>query len=147
MKTCSKCKKEKLITDFYIKERKSGRLHAQCKNCYRQQRKINYASHYEKYQESYRNRARDYRNKLREEFRGNLSKYMEDKYCVDCSEADPVVLELDHIDPKDKLFSISQSVRLGHRWEAVEKELRKCRVLCSNCHKRRTAKQFSWHNN
>jgi hypothetical protein len=40
-------------------------------------------------------------------------------------------LEFHHVDPEEKEFSISTRMS----WEAVEKELLKCRLVCSNCHR------------
>jgi hypothetical protein len=40
-------------------------------------------------------------------------------------------LEFHHRDPREKDFEISSRMN----WEAVELELRKCILLCSNCHK------------
>jgi len=74
-----------------------------------------------------------------------MIEYLADKTCVDCGEHDIRVLELDHLDPQLKKFTISQAVRLGKGWEEVEQELKKCQILCANCHKKRTAKQFSWY--
>ena len=41
-------------------------------------------------------------------------------------------LHFDHRDPKNKLFSISN----GHRysWKKILAEIKKCRILCANCH-------------
>ncbi len=74
-----------------------------------------------------------------------MLEYLEDKACAICGESDLVVLEMDHIDPSSKFFSISQAVKLGHSWAIILEELAKCRVLCANCHKRHTAKQFGWY--
>jgi 5-methylcytosine-specific restriction endonuclease McrA len=43
-------------------------------------------------------------------------------------------LELHHIDPKQKEFSIGQS---GHSraWSRVQQELDKCILVCANCHR------------
>lgn len=41
-------------------------------------------------------------------------------------------LEFHHLDPKEKDFGISGKV-LG--WERIKKELEKCTLLCSNCHR------------
>ena len=41
-------------------------------------------------------------------------------------------LEFHHVDPKEKDFGISGKV-LG--WERIKKELEKCVLLCSNCHR------------
>lgn len=56
--------------------------------------------------------------------------------CVECGEDDPLVLEFDHL--ADKRADISTLVRSTAPWDQVLRELRKCQVLCSNCHKRKT---------
>jgi len=44
----------------------------------------------------------------------------------------PAALTFDHIDPSTKIFNVSD---YGQRsWEAIIKEIAKCRVLCANCH-------------
>lgn len=42
-------------------------------------------------------------------------------------------LEFHHRDAKKKDFAISKNA--NRRWEVVEREVRKCDLLCSNCHK------------
>lgn len=145
MKTCTKCNLTKEDSNFFIRDKAAGRLHAQCKDCYKQQRSQNYANHYQKYRESYLARAKLRREKLRLEFRKNMLNYMSGKSCIDCGENDVQVLELDHRDPDEKTFTISQAVKLGYSWEEVEGELIKCVVRCANCHKRRTAQQYGWY--
>ncbi len=147
MKTCSKCSLAKSEKDFFIKDKKNNRLHAHCKDCYREHRKTYYKQHYAKYGELYRQRARDQRALLRKEFRDNMLEYLSSKECVECHENDWRVLEFDHLDPTQKSFSISQAVKLGYRWPDVKKEIKKCRILCSNCHKKHTAVQASWYKN
>ena len=71
--------------------------------------------------------------------------YLNKHHCVVCGEHGIRTLELDHIDPKTKKFSISQAVRLGYSWEQIEQEIEKCRVLCANCHKKHTAEQAGWY--
>jgi hypothetical protein len=43
-------------------------------------------------------------------------------------------LDFHHIDPKAKDFSISDIGRKIRSWEVIIDELRKCVVLCKNCH-------------
>ena len=74
-----------------------------------------------------------------------MLEYLSDKSCADCGESDIRVLELDHLDPTTKVFSISQAVKLGHSWNSVMNEINKCQILCANCHKKRTAQQFGWY--
>jgi hypothetical protein len=145
MKTCSKCGITKALSDFFIRNKKTGRLHAQCKQCYQQHRQLYQAQHYQKYRNNYLARAKERREKLRREFQNNLTEYLADKRCELCDENDIRVLEFDHIDPTRKRFSISQGVKLGYSWKEIQKEIKRCRILCANCHKKHTANQFGWY--
>jgi hypothetical protein len=62
--------------------------------------------------------------------------------CVDCGESDPVVLEFDHIGG-DKKYSICRMMYMS--LETILSEIDKCEVVCSNCHKKRTAKKGNFH--
>ncbi len=145
MRICSKCKLKKPENDYYVKDSKSGRLHAQCKACYKAHRSINYRKHYETYKEEYRLRAKLRRFEKRTEYREKLVTYLTGKDCEICGENDIRTLEFDHIRPAEKLFSISQGVRLGYSWSQIENEIKKCRLLCANCHKKHTSDQFGWY--
>lgn len=63
--------------------------------------------------------------------------------CADCGEKDPIVLEFDHLDPKNKNYNISNM--MSYSWEKIEKEIEKCQVVCANCHRRRTASTYNWY--
>ncbi len=63
--------------------------------------------------------------------------------CQDCGITDLVVLEFDHVGPKD--FTISKAVQEGLSKERVAREIAKCEVVCSNCHRRRTASRNPGH--
>jgi hypothetical protein len=56
--------------------------------------------------------------------------------CVDCGEADVMVLDFDHLG--DKLFGIAQGIR-DRSLQALLYEMAKCEVVWANCHRRRTA--------
>lgn len=147
MKQCTKCSKLKPKTEFYVKDKKSGRLHAQCKTCYKEHRKSTYKEHYEKYRNEYLERGKIRRAKLRAEFRSNMLKFLDGKACIKCGENDIRVLELDHIDATQKDFSISHAVRIGKNWIQVQEEIKKCQILCANCHKIKTAEEYGWYKN
>jgi protein-arginine kinase activator protein McsA len=51
-------------------------------------------------------------------------------YCS-CIEA----MDFHHIDPSTKNFSISQVIANPKKWNVVVEELRRCVLLCSNCHR------------
>lgn len=128
-----------------MRSKSTGKLHAQCKQCYKTHRETYAAEHYSKYQESYRERAKIRRAKFRRQFQINLLTYLADKECVLCGENDVRVLEFDHLDPANKAYDISRVSRLGYSWERTLLEINKCRILCANCHKKHTAQQFKWY--
>lgn len=69
--------------------------------------------------------------------------FLEKNPCVECGESDPVVLELDHLDPTEKTSNVSDLMNRS-RMELLMEELAKCQVMCANCHRKKTAKQFGW---
>ncbi|HEX6621326.1 MAG TPA: helix-turn-helix transcriptional regulator, partial [Solirubrobacteraceae bacterium] len=62
--------------------------------------------------------------------------------CVDCGEADPVLLEFDHL--HEKTASISVLLSQAATSKAIEAEIARCEVVCTNCHRRRTATRGGW---
>jgi len=53
--------------------------------------------------------------------------------CSICGLVDnPAVYDFHHRDPKEKDVGISQA----KSWAAIEKELEKCDLVCSNCHRK-----------
>lgn len=80
----------------------------------------------------------------RTELKLKLWAYKLEHPCVDCGEADPVVLTFDHKDKKKG--AIANLVHtMAHRkfaWEKILAEIAKCEVRCFNCHMRRTAIQL-----
>jgi hypothetical protein len=68
-----------------------------------------------------------------------LWELLERSSCKDCGLADPRVLEFDHLPEFDKKFVIARAVSGSTRaWKSIQKEIDKCEVVCSNCHKIRT---------
>lgn len=58
--------------------------------------------------------------------------------CADCGNDDFRVLEFDHIDQSTKSFNVSDGLSRGYLLAALLTEIKKCRVLCANCHRIRT---------
>lgn len=63
--------------------------------------------------------------------------------CVNCGNDQFPILEFHHKDGVDKDFQLSSYRFL--RWEAFKKEVLKCELLCSNCHKLRHAEDANYH--
>ena len=89
------------------------------------------------------NRLKPLRARQKQERRaragGRVYAYLLRHPCVDCGEADPVVLEFDHV-RGGKLANVSLLVADGFDWRAIAPEIEKCEVRCANCHRRREAR-------
>ena len=109
-KICPTCKEEKEeIEGFGYHNRKTGLIRSICKDClYTIQKK----------------RWKDRKRKVVELFGGKCSKCGYNKNLA--------ALQFHHLDPTQKEYSFSQ-LKL-YKWEIVIKELKKCIMLCSNCH-------------
>ncbi len=77
------------------------------------------------------------KNKLRrEEMRKFIREIKTNNACSDCKMVYPYyVMDFDHLG--DKQYLISRLVNLGSR-KALEIEVQKCEIVCSNCHRMRT---------
>ena len=59
--------------------------------------------------------------------------------CSDCNISDPRVLEFDHLPMYEKKFDIARAIAGSTRsWNSILTEIKKCDIVCSNCHKIRT---------
>jgi hypothetical protein len=56
--------------------------------------------------------------------------------CVDCGEKDIDVLEFDHV-RGEKKAAIGVMVQEGYSVDMLLKEISKCEIRCSNCHRKR----------
>lgn len=66
-----------------------------------------------------------------------LKWFSENGPCRVCGSSDN--LEVDHVNPSEKSFSI----HWGMRWDALEVELKKCQALCERCHDNKSAAEKS----
>ena len=61
------------------------------------------------------------------------------KPCMDCRMVyPPYVMDFDHRNAEDKLFSIARLVRDNRSKEKLLLEIEKCDLVCANCHRERT---------
>lgn len=62
--------------------------------------------------------------------------------CADCDYLfPPVCMDFDHLPGAGKLAGISKMVRTGWPEAKILLEVKKCEVVCSNCHRLRTMKR------
>lgn len=123
MKLCRECNRSELDTEFY------ARTVSLCKDC---ERKKNRA-----WKQANKERASIYHRQWKDQRYALVAKYKQ-KPCADCGGTFPdICMDFDHIS-NDKVDCISSLVRSGASLEALEAEMRKCELVCSNCHRIRT---------
>ena len=107
-KTCSTCKVEKTLADFYRKN------HSQCKKChYEDTHARRLVKHHER---------KDYFLKLL----GVCCAHCKGVFPKEC-------YDFHHVDPTKKEFHFN--TMYSHSMDKLEKEVSKCVLLCSNCHR------------
>lgn len=141
MKKCSSCKTDKEEDCFHNNNFKKDGLASECKEC----KKNNYIIRRDADDGTLKKKETENRKKRSLRIKQFVYDYLLNHPCVDCGENDPIVLEFDHI--SDKSESISVMVKNRKTIKSIQQEINKCEVRCSNCHKRRTAKQFGWYKN
>lgn len=136
-KTCTNCGQTKPLEDFHRnKNTKDGRAYS-CKPC------MNQAVGRRHKDPVYRERQETQAAKKTKANREFLWKYLTEHPCEHCGNSDPRVLEFDHIDQNTKTADISYLVYRSPL-ERIQEEIAKCRVLCANCHRIRTAHQLGY---
>ena len=131
---CYRCGEPKPAEEFAWRRKAKGQRDSFCRPC----RSAYGREHYVANRQRYIDQAAMVKRRLRHERTLALIEYFRTHPCVQCGEANPVVLEFDHV--RDKAFDIGQNL-LDHRWEAIVEEIAKCEVVCANCHRRRTAQR------
>ena len=123
MKTCSKCKIEKELTEFDIK---NGKSISRCKDCRRETVNNHYAKNIQQYLD--RNKRTIERNK-------QLLLEAKSRPCSECGGSFlPNLMDLHHRDPKEKEGEITKMAN-NTSTKKFKKELDKCDPLCANCHR------------
>lgn len=138
-KRCAHCKEEKPLDEYAYANKLLKKKQKHCRDC---MRKFNKAS-YERRSEERKAESREYQKSRRESLQLYVWEYLSTHPCIDCGESDPRVLEFDHIAGK-KTRNVSDMVRLGYGIERIQKEIDKCVVRCSNCHRRKTHTERGW---
>ncbi len=125
------CALSKSLDQF--NKRGSG-LQPWCKSCNAARSRTYYADNREKHRKVIRAQTLRYIKRNQEW----IVSYLRAHPCVDCGEADIIVLEFDH--QRDKLANVSSLICEPASPKRLKAEVEKCEVVCANCHRRRTAK-------
>jgi len=134
-KECKRCKEIKDVSNFSKSSRRKDGLQAWCKLCVKKHDHIKYLEDKKKH--------RSWNMSRRDKYYDMVTDYLHEHPCVDCGEANPIVLEFDHRDPTIKDGEVTKLLSYAS-WDRILVEIHKCDVVCSNCHRKRTAKQFGW---
>jgi hypothetical protein len=133
MKRCSKCGESRSLDDFYWKDKSKGLKTSWCKTCKSNWSKERWASGSDK-EANYESKARRV-----ERAREYIWELFKNSKCDDCGLRDPMVFEFDHLG--DKTMDISKMISSNYGLTAIQAEIRKCDIVCANCHKRRTSER------
>ena len=141
MKICTICKKQKPNSGFNKNSSRYDGLQTECIECGKAKSK----KYYEKNKKKMVTQINHSRVERLAEIREKFFFLLKTCYCIDCGEQNPVVLDFDHREPSDKKHEVSKMVHDGYSWKNILKEINKCDVRCSNCHRIKTAKDQNWY--
>jgi hypothetical protein len=152
MKTCSKCHLIKTFDQFQKKNSTKDGYQTQCKKCRKEYTQTYFSNNKLKIQKANRKRyqlnkekylegCKKYRNSIKEE-RKAFYLQLKTAPCMDCGNTfDPECMDFDHRPDEIKLFEISQFAGGGQTRISKNKilaEIKKCDLICSNCHRLHT---------
>lgn len=126
-KYCNKCKNILDVSKFTQSKSRYDGLQSYCQDCMKKYRK----EHYYNNKKEYMNRSRSSVKRLRmfiERYKRIFGK------CHICGESRPWVLDFHHKDPLEKDLEVSKIANFGSV-RRVKDEIRKCSILCANCHR------------
>lgn len=73
-------------------------------------------------------------NARRKELNQEWKKYKATLKCIKCGFSHIAALDFHHVDPKEKEYDVNRLISNG-QFKKAEEELKKCVVLCANCHR------------
>lgn len=127
-KTCCVCSETKLVELFPKDSRAKDGLYPACKVCRKEIKRQSYLKNKEHIMQKQREKRRVVQKWVLQ-FK---------KKCELCPETHPGCLDFHH--EGDKEFGIADMINRNNLNEAskrlILKEIKKCRVLCSNCHRK-----------
>ena len=100
----------------------------------KERQRINKKKWYNKNGDSERSKAKVRQSKRREDFNKFYYDYKSKLSCEICGFSHPASLDFHHLNPDEKEFSINET----RNYTSISKflsEIKKCIVLCANCHR------------
>lgn len=127
MKRCYQCKLELSVESFWKLKRSKDGLQPNCKECGSKSGKICY----------YKNQAnRIKRSSDWQKQKNSFIASLKNKPCIDCGARHHYsMMDFDHID-NNKVMNVSKM--RNKSMDTLLAEIKKCELVCSNCHRLRT---------
>lgn len=138
-KFCFSCSSEVDKSNFGVNKSRRDGLQTQCRAC----KKLGQNKWYRNNKTRHVADVAKRRRNAEIEIIKYIINFLQRHPCVDCGEANPVVLEFDHV-RGNKRGSICDLIRRGCGWNTVSAEIQKCEVRCCKCHRIKTARQFGY---
>ena len=95
-------------------------------------------AYYREYNKGWYQRHREKRiaiaKKRHQEIRDWFRRYKSTLSCIDCGESHPACLHFHHRDRSDKSFNMAHVVGRATSIKQILDEMKKCDILCANCH-------------
>lgn len=128
MRQCGSCQKEKPLTEF---NKKGKWYQSRCRDCQKEW----YKSYYDKSPKE-RKRLAENNKRQKQKIKDYVDSVKKDQPCADCGvKYPPYVMDFDHLN--DKTMNVAE-MRLRRGLESVKEEIKKCELVCANCHRIRT---------
>lgn len=129
MKNCTQCKQLLELSSFY---KNGNRYRSECKECSKRTMIPRHRRHYLANKDKVK--QKNIRSKV------VISEFLrscKDRPCADCGQSYPYwVMDFDHLHSKNFNLGSAPTRRLG--MDRIKKEVEKCEVVCSNCHRTRS---------
>ena len=127
---CTKCRKKKPLDRFTV--RRGGQINSWCKGCTIRATRLGRQNNKQTRERNVAENAR-----RRRELKAEVDALKAETPCTDCGyNWRPWQMHFDHVRGK-KLGHVSRMVSGGCRRQ-VEEEIKKCELVCANCHADRT---------
>ena len=130
MVKCSKCHVGKSKEDFYKNNNRPSKISSWCKQCSKKNKKEHYKNNKKRYIEN--------GLKGKEWFMD----YKKTLSCERCGFSHPAALDFHHKNPLTKAFKLSDVAFVKKNKNIIFEEIKKCEVLCSNCHRIEHSKYY-----
>lgn len=131
-KVCTKCKKEKNITEFNKNKRSKDNLQSYCRQCINEYRNTpKYREHRKNY---YLKNLKRYKKYIKDNTDSNREKVMQHygNKCICCGETEQVFLTIDHIKGGGRKHRKEIGGHI-HRWLIKNNYPEGFQILCWNC--------------